>query len=125
MFDTDIVLKKLDEAERRAQQVGPVEDAHSLLRAVYSNPAVPLNTRLKAASLAIEYERPKLAVSAVVSGQDLGALLDARTKRIQEGKIGMNGGAKVKTIEAKVNRNSEPPKQVQTKVQAIEEELDL
>ncbi len=112
MFDTDIVLKKLDEARRRAEQVGPVEDAHTLLRAVYSNPAVPLPTRIKAAVEALPFELPKLAVTAHVVGSDFASKLDLAIQRSKETDR-TNG----KMIEAKVIERS--------KVEKDFEELDL
>jgi hypothetical protein len=42
------------------------EDAHSFLRAIYQNPNVPLPVRMKAATIAIEYERPSLKATAII-----------------------------------------------------------
>jgi hypothetical protein len=80
-------MSRFPEIEYRSQPeqvVGPVDDAHGLLKSVYSNPAVPLNTRIKAASLAIEYERPRLAVSAAIEGKDFGAILDRAVLRSRQ-----------------------------------------
>jgi len=75
----------------------PPDDALDYLRSVYCDPLQPTNTRLKAASIAIEYERPRLAVMAQVDGRDLASLLDAANERIAK----MRAGQKV--IEAKVS----------------------
>jgi hypothetical protein len=40
------------------------------LQAIYRSAAQPMARRLKAASIAIQYESPKLAVTAVVDGSD-------------------------------------------------------
>jgi hypothetical protein len=50
-----------------------------LLRAVYRNPAIPLGVRMRAASIAIAYETPKLAVTGIVEADgDFAQLLDRR-----------------------------------------------
>jgi hypothetical protein len=77
---------KIEEARRR-QQIGPVEDAHTLLQAVYSNPNVPLTTRMRAAVEALPFERPKLAVTAVVHGQDFASKLERAIERAQALKV--------------------------------------
>ena len=56
------------------------EDALDYLRQVYQNPLESTFTRMKAASIAIEYERPRLAVTAVLDGADF----EERLKRAIE-----------------------------------------
>ena len=80
--------------EDEPKQIGDVENAHGLLVAVYRNVALDLSIRMRAASLAIAYEMPKLAVVAQVTENDLATLLDRRIKRLQEIEAG-------KLIEAK------------------------
>jgi hypothetical protein len=46
------------------------KDALTFLKAVYQHPKVPLSVRMRAASIAISFEVPKLAVTAVVTNQD-------------------------------------------------------
>src|SRR5215831_16913534 len=41
-------------------------DAHSYLKSIYNDPLQPTNVRMRAAAIAIEYERPRLAVTAVL-----------------------------------------------------------
>ena len=55
-----------------------------LLRAIYRSPSLPLSVRMRAAGLAIPYEVPKLAVTALGSEQSFAQLLDARLKRMAE-----------------------------------------
>lgn len=85
-----------DDADK-AEQVGPVEEAHALLRLVYSNPDVPLYTRMRAAIEALPYERPKLAITAHVAGADFASRLERAIER---------ANSRSQTIEAKVNGRS-------------------
>jgi hypothetical protein len=83
-----------------------VTDALSYLRSIYLNPMEPTNTRLKAAGIAIEYERPRLAVTAIVNGQDFATKLDRAVAR----STAVSNGTKVIA----------PPK-----VKSIADEIDL
>jgi len=59
------------------------------LRSVYQNPLQPDNVRMKAAAIAIEYELPRLAVTATFDGGDFAARLDQaidRTRKVIEAK---------------------------------------
>ena len=56
-------------------------DALELLQAVYRNAEVPLSVRMRAASIALPYEKPKLAVTAMVSGEDFATMLDKAIER--------------------------------------------
>jgi polysaccharide pyruvyl transferase WcaK-like protein len=67
------------------EAIDNVEDAYELLRSVYSNSALPIGMRMRAAIEALPFEKPKLAVTAMVSGQEgIAALLEARLKRNAE-----------------------------------------
>jgi hypothetical protein len=58
------------------------EDALSYLRSVYRDPLQPTSTRLRAAGLALPFELPKLAVTAIVSNQeDFASRLDRSIER--------------------------------------------
>ena len=56
------------------------------LQAVYRNEAVPLAVRMKAATEALPFVHPKLAVTGILDGQDFATLLDERLRRIAEAK---------------------------------------
>jgi hypothetical protein len=72
--------------------------ALDVLQAVYLSPRFPLHTRMRAAALAIPYESPKLAVTALVTHQDFSARLARAIQRSDS----------VRLIPA-----AEPPKQIE------------
>lgn len=85
------------------QAIEMPEDGTSLdlLQAVYRNPSLPLNTRMRAAGLALQFEHAKLAVTAVVSEHDLAARLDKaieRSEAARNGKVIVNGGPEPRFI---------------------------
>jgi hypothetical protein len=51
------------------------------LHTIYRNPEVPLPVRMKAAAIAIEYELPRLAVTASIHGGDFADQLERALKR--------------------------------------------
>jgi hypothetical protein len=53
----------------------------TLLRAVYRSAALPLPTRMRAAAMAIAYEHPKLAVTAILSDDSFAERLDRALAR--------------------------------------------
>ena len=57
------------------------EDALAFLRQVYQDPLECTHVRLKAASIAIEYERPRLAVIASIGGDDFAERLTRAIER--------------------------------------------
>ena len=58
------------------------------LRAVYANVDLPLSVRMRAASMAIPFEFPRLAVTAFIpEGGDFAQQLDRRLKRRRELKL--------------------------------------
>jgi hypothetical protein len=87
--------KRVDE-KNGVLELGPDGTSLTLLQAIYKNSLIPLHTRMRAAAMAIAYEHPKLAVTAVVTEQDFASLLDARIANME--RIS-NGNGKV--IEAK------------------------
>jgi hypothetical protein len=67
-----------------AGSAGTDTDALTYLRSIYTDPMQPTSTRLRAAGLALNYERPRLQVTAQVSDQGVAELLDQRLKRLAE-----------------------------------------
>jgi hypothetical protein len=51
------------------------------LRSVYQNPLQPDNVRMRAAAIAIEYELPRLAVTATIEAGDFANRLDQAVER--------------------------------------------
>jgi hypothetical protein len=67
--------------------IGEVETAHELLKAVYRSPLIPLAVRMRAAMAAIPFESPKLIATAIVTEGSFAELLDRRLKRLEEMKL--------------------------------------
>ena len=86
------------------EQVGEVETAHELLKAVYRSPLIPLAVRLRAAFAAIPFESPKLIATAIVNKGSFAELLDRRLAKLQEMKLLEN-----KTINAEPVEPEIPP----------------
>ena len=61
-------------------------DPLTFLKAVYMNAELPLSVRMRAAIELLPFTHPKLAVTAVVSDNDIATLRDRRLKRIAEAK---------------------------------------
>jgi hypothetical protein len=56
-------------------------DALGYLQSVYNNPMEPTSVRMRAASVALEFERPRLAVTAVLGSDDFAERLDRAIAR--------------------------------------------
>ena len=90
----------MDQIDNAVEEIDNAESAHTLLKAVYKCPDVPLAVRMRAAMACLPFETPKLAVRAQITEQDFATLLDRRLKRLEEMKlIEATNGAKVKLAE--------------------------
>ena len=88
----DELITYLRDKVRLREAIDNPEDGLILLQAIYRNPEVALPVRMKAAVEALPYERPKLSVTANVSGDDFAEMLDRAIAR-------SGNGAKVKQID--------------------------
>jgi hypothetical protein len=52
-----------------------------LLQSIYSNPTEPVARRMRAAIAALRFETPKLAVTALMNGEEFGAALERAIAR--------------------------------------------
>lgn len=111
MLDTvDAALHRIEEAQRRqaeaeAQLMNGV-DALGFLRTVYRDPLQPTGVRLRAAQIAIEYERPRLAMTALIDGADFRSRLDRAIARSKSTKLIEHSPAVTK---AAVDHRPTPP----------------
>ena len=97
-------MDEREEARRLVDRLGLPPDATSLdfHRAVYRNPA--FSTRQRSAIAALQFEHPKLAISAVIDEKSLAYRLDRTLERTEKVKRGEFVGNGTKLIEAKAVR---------------------
>jgi hypothetical protein len=78
--ELDVILDKI--SVEAAELAPDGETALALLQEVYRNKRVPLSTRMRAATIAIQYEVPKLAVTGYVhDDQSFAVALDRAIER--------------------------------------------
>jgi hypothetical protein len=81
------------------------ETALGLLQAVYRNKQVPLSTRMRAATIAIQYEVPKLAVTGYMRDDaSFAVALERAIQRSREGRV---------TLELRAEPPAEPEPQAE------------
>jgi hypothetical protein len=95
-----------DDRKETPVEMPPNGNSLDLLRAVYCNPSINLQIRIRCAVAALPFEFPKLAVTAVVNEQNFAEALERRLRNME--RINKGNG---RTIEAK------PVPQVETKPQ--------
>ena len=86
----------------------PKLDALRYLQMIYRDPHLSTAVRMRAAGLALPFESPKLAVTAMVSEQDFATVLDRRLKRIEEMKLLENKVINGEPVMADQTINPEP-----------------
>ena len=80
------------------------------LRSVYQNPLQPDNVRMRAAAIAIEYELPRLAVTATINAGDFADRLDRaveQSRRVIDAKPITNASDNVPSDTANVSDTKE------------------
>lgn len=98
MTELDAILDKI--SVEAAQSAPDGETALGLLQEVYRNKRVPLNTRMRAATIAIQYEVPKLAVTGYVADNaSFAVALDRAIERSRAGRV---------TLELRAEPSAEP-----------------
>jgi hypothetical protein len=80
-----------------SDKVTPLE----FLTAVYSNPGLPLNTRIRAAMACLPFVHPKLMVGAILDEASFAARLEKAVDRTMKAKNGQAITNGMKLIEAK------------------------
>src|SRR5262245_52393002 len=78
------VLDRIDAQQDKHLELGPTAISLDLLRAVYRDPTQQLSTRMRAAMACLPFEVPKLAVTAVVTENDIATLLDKRIAKYEK-----------------------------------------
>jgi hypothetical protein len=90
--------------KEESDPLGLAPDATSLdfHRAVYRSPSLPISTRQRSAIAALQFEHPKLAISAIIDEKSFAYRLEKaieRTEQVKNGIVPTNGPMKL--IEAK------------------------
>ena len=104
----ELTYKEVEEKD----PLGLAPDATSLdfHRAVYRSASLPISTRQRSAIAALQFEHPKLAISAIIGEKSFAARLEkaiARSDRARDGEV-LTGGMKL--IEAKPVRPAKLPR---------------
>ena len=79
--NVDAVLDQIEAQQADRFELEPNATSLTLLQKVYRSPAVALATRMRAAMAALQFEHPKLAVTANVEAGDFADQLEQAIKR--------------------------------------------
>src|SRR5262249_9983993 len=79
--NVDAVLDQIEAQQTERFELEPNATSLTLLQKVYRSSAIPLSTRMRAAMAAIQFEHPKLAVTANVEAGDFADRLDRAIER--------------------------------------------
>src|SRR6516225_1073972 len=79
-----MVLDRLEQKANQEIEIPPNGTSLDLLRAVYRSSSLPLTTRMRAAIAALNYELPRLAVTAQITEHDIATVLDRRIAHYQQ-----------------------------------------
>jgi hypothetical protein len=79
--NVDAVLDQIEAQQADRFELEPNATSLTLLQKVYRSSSVALQTRMRAAMAALQFEHPKLAVTATVEGGDFAFKLDQAVER--------------------------------------------
>jgi len=79
--NVDAVLDQIEAQQADRFELEPNATSLTLLQKVYRSAAIPLSTRMRAAMAALQFEHPKLAVTANVEAGDFAFKLDQAVER--------------------------------------------
>jgi hypothetical protein len=79
--NVDAVLDQIEAQQTDRFDLEPNATSLTLLQKIYRSAAIPLSTRMRAAIAAIQFEHPKLAVTATVEAGDFADQLEQAVKR--------------------------------------------
>ena len=79
-------MNDLVDRRRWREAIDDPDEALTFLQAIYRNSEVALSVRMRAAIEALPYEKPRLAVTANITGADFASMLDRAIERSGKGR---------------------------------------
>lgn len=79
-----MVLDRLEHKANKVVELSPNATSLDLLRAIYRNPHAELTMRIRCAMACLQYEHPRLAVTAMVSEQSFAEVLERRLRKLRD-----------------------------------------
>src|SRR6516162_8172670 len=91
MKEINRIMDEREEALRLVDPLGLAPDATSLdfHRAVYRNASLPISTRQRSAIAALQFEHPKLQISAIIDEKSFAYRLERAIERTEQAKNGV------------------------------------